>query len=195
MKHFRSFTRPVGVAFSLFALSLSLAAQTFVSGTGDANGTTNTVYVASAARGGTPVVEYLSATSDVATAAVQFWTAGPSVLVTAESSGTNVVTSGGTNSFAANDAILLRALGSDQYQKTTVGLVTATNITTLSALARTLSAGDVIYKLTAGGKIPVGVGTVSVVGVSWAGQAGKPLVLTLTGNTNCSINTVTVANR
>jgi hypothetical protein len=172
-------------------------AQTWGAATGNANGTTNTVAVIPAGNGGTPIVEYLSATSDVAGSVVQFYAAGPAVLVngTSAADGTNVITAGGTNAFAPADRILLRAVGSDLYQLTTVGTVGPTNITTLNALSRALAPGDAIYKLSTSGRIPVGAATVSIAGPLWVGDRGRPVAMVLTATNSASINSVTFTLR
>lgn len=194
MKTKTSFPTLILCALAFIFPALAYGA-TYSSGQGDANGTASTAYVASAARSGTPVLQYLSASSDLSTSKVTIYTAGPSVLVTGTSaaSGTNIVTAGGTNTFTTGDVIVLRSVGADLYQKTTVGVVTATNITTGSALTRALSAGDVLYKMTADATIPVGAATVSVLGDSYAGGLGGPLLFICDGTTNARLNTVTVA--
>lgn len=197
MKSFRrAFASLALIGALAFACLPASAQSTYGSTVGNANGTTSTAAVIPTGNGGVPVVEYLSATSDVASAAVQFYTAADPVLVTGASTAntTNVVAVGSGN-FTANDKVAIRFVGADQYQVTTVYAVTATNITTLNALSRALTVGDAVYKLTESGKIPVGVGTVSVSGPSWAGQASKPLVLILTANTNGAINAVTYSHR
>ncbi len=187
---------PTLLAVGLCALGLSAFGDSnLVSGVGTGTGASNSVYVVTAARGGTPVVEYLNATTDKAGSEVQFWTAGTGVLVSLGSvSGTNLVSAGG---FTAADTVLIRAVGADLYQKATVSSATATNLVLTGTLTSALSAGDVVYKLTAGAKIPVGAATISVLGPCYAGQPGLPLALSIvvaTTNT-CSINLVTASLR
>lgn len=199
MKYVRSLPVQFLAAVLLTAILLmsfpgDARAQTWGAGTGSSNGTSNTVYVIPAGNGGTPVVEYLSATSDLAGTVVQFYSAGTPITVTGASSGTNIVAVG-TGNVTAADKILLRAVGTDLYQLTTVGTVSSTNVTTLNTLTRSLAAGDVLYKLTAAGKLPLGAATVSVVGPAWVGDKGKPVAMVVTGTTNANINSVTFTYR
>jgi hypothetical protein len=173
------------------ALAQNAFAQNVYKSTG-ASGTTLAQVVFSAKPSGTPVVTYVSATSDLSTSKVQFWSAGTAVPVTATSaaSGTNIFIVG--TSFSANDTIAIRKVDTDLYQVATVNASTATNLLTNMTLTRAVGVGDVVYKLTANGTIPVGAATVSAIGQLASGENGKPLAITLTGTSACVLNNIAV---
>lgn len=140
-----------------------------------------------------PVLTYLNATSDKAASVVQFYTAGTPVRADVASSTTNlVVASGDTNGFAANDVVIIRHLATDTYERRILTPnTTATNLNLTVAPTTTVAVGDLIYKATAAGSIPVGNATKELVGPGiYAGQRGKPLLLEVDGTSACQINAV-----
>lgn len=175
---------------ALLCLAFPTLGQGFQAGT--ATGATNAAFVASANRSGQPVVSYIVATSDLVGSTIQFWSAGSSVPVTATSaaSQTTLYTTGA--SFSANDRVAIRAVSSDLYQVATVSSTTSTNVVLSTSLSRAVGIGDVLYKLTANGSIPLGSNTVTVAVPCHAGQEGKPLAITAAGTSAVSINTVLV---
>ena len=162
---------------------------------GTAIGTTNSHYVITANGRGRPVVSYISATSDKAGSFVEFWKAssGAQTIVTATNASQAVVWVPDGSKFAANDTVVIRHITADSYERKVVSSQTSTNITLGSNLGTAIIAGDVIYKMTQSGKIPVGAATKEVTTTlgAYHAPAGLPVLVQLDGTSACTINLVT----
>jgi hypothetical protein len=182
-------------ALALVALSFPVLAQTTSTSItafsgGGSSGTTSS-YISSANASGQAVYQYVSATSDLSSSALTFYTAGsPATVTLATNSGQTVIYA--TNSFSGSDVLVIRSVANDTYQRGVVSSVTTSNITLSANLSFALAAGDKVYKMTSAGSIPVGAATKEVVsaGGYWHGQKGKPTLVDLTGTSTCKINAI-----
>lgn len=149
-----------------------------------------TVVSANGRNGQAPVLTYLSATADNATNTVKFYTVGaPARCVTTNTTVTIPVAS--TNGFGSGDIVVIRHHLTDTYERRVLDTLTiSTNLVTTVAPGESVVPGDLIYKATySGAFIPVGNATIGLAGNGlYAGQAGKPLLLEVTGAAACQVN-------
>jgi hypothetical protein len=139
-----------------------------------------------------PLVKFVSVTSDKTAAVLTFYTVGaPVQSISGNTSISNLVVAS-TNGFLENDIVVIRHIASDTYERRVVHAVSSsTNLTIKSPLTAATVAGDLVYKATAAGTIPVGNATVTLSGAGiWAGQRGRPLLLEVDGTSACHINAV-----
>ena len=142
---------------------------------------------------GYPRIQYLTATADNATNKVILYTPSTGVLVTGTAATSQAVIPCVGTSFSANDVFVTRHVSTDAYQRLIVSASTATNVTATANLTTALVAGDLIYKQTIAGLIPVGAATKEVVangGACWNGTWGSPTLIDLTGAAACTLGTV-----
>lgn len=194
---------PFGIlAVILLAIALFTAPKIHAEDAGfSAGGTlvsTNLSYVPVPVGPGTPEVMYLSATSDTNTAKVTFYKVSASTIVTnAVGSGTNTVYFSDTSAFSASDVCLLRngvstngtAINTANYQRLIISSVSPSNIVFTANTSLGLVAGDVLYRMTSRGTIPVGNATKEVIGHCYTGRNGEPLLVEVNG---AGTNTVSV---
>jgi len=195
MKRFSLLKTSMALALcALFAMPLSAADAIPAFAGGGTDVGTNLCYAVVSANGkdqGTPVVTFLSATSDLSSSAVTFYSAGTPTYANYVSTTTSCPVAS-TNGFAANDVIIIRHVAADTYERRIVDTFTsATNLTVTVAPTTALAVGDLVYKATAGGTIPVGNTTLTLNGAGiYAGQKGKPLLLEVNGTSACQVNAV-----
>jgi hypothetical protein len=179
---------------AVMALTLTVSAQRWVSGTSTDIGATNTYFIARADLAGQPVVSYFSATSDKAASTIKGYSTAAGIPVTATAaSGQAVVThASGASAFAANDIVIVRSVANNTYQRVVVASDTSTSVTFNENLNFTLAAGDQLYIATVNAQIPVAAATVSVISETFAGTEGRPLLIDLDGTSASQINAITV---
>lgn len=166
-------------------------------GTGIAQGTTNSFFVAGnyTLNTGTPVVRYLNVSSDLATSKVQFYVVSNKVTITGVVSGTTNVTVTSTNGFTINDVVLIKHSTSDTYERLKLFNVANTNqLTVQYAMIQTPAAGDTLWLAKPAGSIAIGATTNSIpTGAGtfiYAGQYGTPLLMEVNGTSTATINAV-----
>lgn len=143
--------------------------------------------------GGDPIITYFSATSDLSSSKLQFYSVTNQ---TSEANGTTnsttTCTVNSTNGFTPAQFVVIEHIRGDTYEFDTVNTVQNTNQIVLNvAPLNPVLPGDNIYVENAVGYIPIGATTVSVNGVGiYSGKRNKPLLLTLTGTSSDSINAV-----
>lgn len=171
-----------------FAPSLQ-AGDTFA-GQGNA-GTTLSSYAIPADGNGTPRVQYINGTSDKSTSKFTFYTPGFSSLVTLATNASQAIVYAAGSLFSASDIVLLRHVSSASYERLVVSSTTSTNITFSSNLASAVVAGDILYKMTSKGTIPVGATTKEInagSGGVFNGLYSKPILVDLDGTSAVTIN-------
>jgi len=186
------------VAAGIFLAALAPIAQAQVAplkafSTGNQIGTTLASAIISANGIGIPRVQYISATADNATNKLIIYAPATGVLVTGAAAISQAVIPCVGTSFSANDIFVARHVATDVYQRLIVSASTATNVTATANLTTALAAGDLIYKETITGLIPVGSATKEVLansGSCWNGTWGSPTLIDLTGAAACTLGTV-----
>lgn len=149
------------------------------------------VISAHAANGGAPVVTFLSATSDLSSSKVQFYTCGAPITVTGANSTTTIpAVTNGVTGWTANAVVVIQHLSTDTYERRIISSVTTTNVVMTAAPTVATAAGDRMWVASTAGSIPVGNATVTVTGDCYAGQPQKPLLLEVDGTSACQINAV-----
>ena len=150
------------------------------------------VVSAASANGGTPVVTYLNATSDLSSSKVTFYTYGTNTFVNAAQPGTTFIPVNATNGFVNGDVIVIRHVATDTYEKRILTTFTTNGVLVVTAAPTVATAaGDVIYRVSAAGSIPVGAATLALTGEGiYAGEKGKPLLLEVDGTSTCQLNAV-----
>lgn len=142
------------------------------------------------ARPGTPVLTFLNATTDTNTL-VQFYSVvtGTDVNYTANNTTNFPVSS--TNGFATGGIVVVRHSTNDTYETRYVFSVpSATNVVlSPSAPSPAVIVGDLLYPVTTAGNIPVNATTLSLSGSGiYSGQPGKPMLISIVGGTNATVN-------
>ena len=176
------------------AVTLTVSAQRWVSGTSTDIGATNTYFIARADLAGQPVVSYFSATSDKAASTIKGYSTAAGIPVTATAaSGQAVVThASGASAFAANDIVIVRSVANNTYQRVVVASDTSTSVTFNENLNFALAAGDQLYIATVNSQIPVAAATVSVISETFVGTEGRPFLIDLDGTSASQIIAITV---
>jgi hypothetical protein len=167
-------------------------------GTGTAQGTTNSFYVAGnyTLSQGTPIVRYLNASSDLAGSKIQFYALTNQVTISnPTNSGTTNLVCSSTNGFAAGNIVVIKHLASDTYERLPLLLVQNTNQLVVKFPPTTqCAAGDLLWYAAPTGSIPVGAASNSVpTGAGqfmYAGQYGKPLLIEINGTSTATLNAV-----
>lgn len=192
-------------AGSLFALPAAQAAVTenpsgynAFGGTGTAQGTTNSFFVAGnyTLATGTPVVRYLNVSSDLAASKVQFYAlTNPVIVQIGTNSGTTNLVVSSTNGFAAGNIVVIKHTTSDTYERLPLFAVQNTNqLVVKFPPATTCSSGDVLWYANPTGSIAIGATSNSVpTGAGnfiYAGQYGRPLLIEINGTSTAAINAV-----
>lgn len=195
MKHLKHLLISTCLLFAASAFGQTTVSTTtpyvIYAGTGTALGGTNAFAVVSAnsRNNGTPLVTYLSVTSDTSVTKARFYTVTGYADIQATNSGTTLYVN--TNLFmTANTVCVLRHMTGDTYEKIVAASVANTNQLT-SAYAPVTAAipGDRLYALALAGYIPVGSSTLSLTGSGiFSGQPGMPLCVDITGTSACSVN-------
>ena len=145
-----------------------------------------------------PLVTFISATSDLSTSKLQFYTSTNS---TREASGTTNSTTtlyvNNTNGFAALQYVVIEHVPSDTYELGVISAVQNTNQIVLQfAPAAAVMPGDNVYLETPGAYIPVGATTLTLTGTagiyspSVYNRPKLPLLITLLGTSSSSINCI-----
>jgi len=197
----------LGLAFLVvaFVSSQAGAGDLFFAGSSPGSPTTNRATVIISAAGyparpsptltpGQPVVHWLSVTSDLATARCTFYTVGTPAAITAASSGTTnvvVVSAADAATFTTtNRVLILRHRAADTYERMTNIDPTGNTIKFTLATASAVAVGDQVYVATAVGYgLPVGAAgkEFSASEGIYAGVAGDPLMIEVTGTAQCNI--------
>jgi len=184
------------IVLACLTLSALAAPESYTVYAGGGTDVGNTIsYAVVSARsenGGAPVVTYVSATSDKSGSVVQFYSVDTNQVATTASTATVYLPVSATNGFASGDIIVIRHMTSDTYEKRILTAFNTNGVLILTAAPGTATAvGDLIYKVTAGGTIPVGAATATLYGEGiYAGQKGKPLLLEVDGTSACQLNAV-----
>lgn len=190
----------VAAAFTLVAMVAvpAFALDTPVNGfgVGSTNGATTlswAIVSARSANNGTPAVSYINATSDKSTSKVQFYKVTAQAVAQLTNSTTTLYVRG-TNGFASGDAVVIRHIADDSYEKRTLTSNSAsTNLVVTAAPLGAVTQGDIIYKVvtTGAGSIPCGSATITPSGTYlYVGQQGKPLLVELDATTSGTLNVV-----
>jgi hypothetical protein len=180
----------------LFLSILGLQAQETFAGPG--TGTTTLSYCVAGPSSayntkltGTPRLQYINATSDKAASVIQFYTAGAPASVTGLSTnGQKVIKMAGTG-YASNDVLVVRSVSNNTYARCVVTTNSTTTVTVAANLPWDLVTNDQVWKMTAGGSIPVGAATKELnagAGAVYNGQKAKPLLFEIDGTSACHIN-------
>ena len=174
------------------------------SGTGVAQGTTNSYYVAGnyTLTKSTAVLRYANVTTDASADAgrLQFYILTNQVTISnpTNSGTTNFVLNTTTNGYTTNQAILIKHISNDTYERLWVNSVANTNqlITQWPPLQQ-CAAGDIVWVAAPAGqiKIPRGTYTTNCVlsqsgDFLYAGQYGLPLLMDISGTSAATINAV-----
>lgn len=177
----------------LMAPAVQAASTRTFAGTGTDVSTNLCYYIASANYAGIPRVQYINATSDLTSSAITFYsTATPLLVTTAQSIATNIITAVGTT-FSGSDVVIVRHVSTDTYERAVVSSANGTTITLSANLSAIAAVGDLVYKCTAAGSIPVGNTTKELnagVGGIYNGVAGRPLLVEVNGTSACQVNCV-----
>lgn len=145
-----------------------------------------------------PLITFISATSDLSTSKLQFYTCTNS---TREAGGTTNSTTtlyvNSTNGFAAAQYVVIEHVPTDTYEFGVISAVQNTNQIVLQfAPAAAVMPGDNVYLETASAYIPVGAATLTLTGTagiytpSVFNRPKLPLLITLTGTSSSSINAI-----
>lgn len=192
MKFFKSILAVATLA--ALALSGSIQAQTATFAGPGSTGTTLSSYIMpGVTNNGIPRVQFISATSDKSTSVLTFYSTTVSSQVTNTSASGQAVISAPGSSFSASDVLVVRSVANDTYQRLIVSASTVSNVTATANLSFALAPGDIVYKMTSNGTIPVGAATIShnaQSGGVYNGQRGKPILIDLDGTSACKINIV-----
>lgn len=197
----------------LFALALCApatlkadqpVARTAFSTGGTAVGTTLSYAVItpfSSQAAATPVVTYISGTSDKAGSIFKFYNTSTNTSANFVSTTVSLPVQS-TNGFAVNDIVVIQHVATDTYERRILTTFTsATNLTTTVAPTVALAIGDRVFdcNTNSAATIPVGNATKEVVtsgiGGVYAGQPGQPLLIDLDLTSAGQINTVTAVYR
>lgn len=169
-----------------FTLPMAHGADLF-SGSGTADGLTNTVYIVPAHSDGVARIEFFQGIGEPATSAARFFTAGTGIKVGTAQTTTGVTSNAlacvGT-SLSANSYVVLQHASGDTYERLLVTASTATNVTFATGIAANTAAGDVLFKMTSAGSLTVGTATLNLNAAGsaiWNGQSGKPILVDLIG--------------
>lgn len=146
---------------------------------------------------GTPVVEYINASSDLVLAAVTNYTCTTQQSVNYTNSTVYIpITS--TNGFASGDYVVIRHQLTDNYEKRVLTTpVNSTNIVLTVAPIETTVPGDIVYRYQGLGSAFIAfnaAGTnisINSTRPIFAGQRGKPMLIEVNATTRGSVNAVT----
>lgn len=186
-------------ALTILAAAITARADLFYSGYGTGVSTTLCYNIVPPKGALIPCVQYINVTSDKAASVIQFYTAGTPVVITAtQSYATNILTAVGTG-FSGSDVVVVWHKTSGTFERGAVSSAGATSITLSANLGTKATAGDLIYKMTASGSIPVGAATKELNapgGAVFTGQgSNKPILIDIDGTSACKINAVCVVYR
>jgi hypothetical protein len=110
--------------------------------------------------------------------------------------GQKVVTVDGLTAGWVQDDVLIAQTASGNVERVEIDTIqTDVSLTMKANLVTALAAGDVLYKVSSQGSIPVAAATVAGVAAGefgYMGCAGTPLLIDLDGTSACAINFVTV---
>jgi hypothetical protein len=152
------------------------------------------VVSARSGNGGTPVVTFINAGSDLTSAKVTAYKVTSKIVVTGAGSSTRLdVISTNTGVNWQSGTIIIQHKVDDSYEKRTLTSNTgSTNIVVTVAPMGTMVAGDTIYFAVAGPVIFWGASTnsLSSVGGIINGQQNLPLLIEITGTSNLGMNSV-----
>ena len=169
---------------------------------GFSTGTTNrgttlsyAIVSGNAENGGVPVVQYINAGSDLATAKLQFYRVDAQTTATFTNS-TVTLPVVATNNIADGGVIIIRHTTDDSYEKRILTTSTgATNLVVTVAPLGTVVPNDIIYHVTTtrAGLINWGATTNSLgpsSGAIYVGQKGMPLLLEINATTAGEVDVV-----
>jgi hypothetical protein len=186
------------ILVALIATVIGLAAVTASGQVGAAVGSTNAATTLSwaivPAGPGTPVVNFLSATSDKGASVAQFYKVNAATLANGANSTTSVPVAG-TNGLVDEAVLLIRHMAVGTYEKVSIDSLVSTNIVLDAAPQTAVAAGDVVYQISKTGAplIPVGVATLTLYGENlYVGQEGYPIYVEVDGGTNATLNAISV---
>lgn len=155
-------------------------------------GTTLSSYISpGVTNGGIPRLQFINATSDKAASILQFYSTTVSSRVTNTTASGQAVIQAPGGSFTGSDIIVVRSVANDTYQRLIVSSSAAGTITATANLNFALASGDIVYKMTANGSVPVGAATLTLNAVGgglYNGQSLRPFLIDLDGTSACKIN-------
>ncbi|MEW6304875.1 MAG: hypothetical protein AB1705_15475 [Verrucomicrobiota bacterium] len=192
----------VAVALGLLLTREPATAQTSSTTTADLvafsakgdDGTTLSHVILSAEGVGVPRIQFIDCNSDKAGSALTFYSAGTPLAIASNATASTtlavVTTSAG---LASNDVVVIRKRATDTYVRAVVTTNQVTNVTFTAA--QTVTAGDLIYEMSANGAIGVGATSNKLfqaygnTGV-YNGQRGRPVLIELDGTSDAYIKLV-----
>lgn len=141
---------------------------------------------------GTPVVTFISATSDKAASAITGYRVD-AVAACNDTNTTVTIPINTTNGIGTSGTIVIRHLVNDWYEKRTLTTATgSTNCVVTAAPLQTCAIGDIVYHVVAGPSIQWNATTNTLSGSAlMSGQPGCPLLMDLDGTTTAKLNGVT----
>jgi hypothetical protein len=137
--------------------------------------------------GGVPRINYVSATTDVTTGKINFYSAASplSFNTYAASGSTNFSIDGGSSTAWTNAiyAVVAHYAASDTYQKFTVFTNNVGTVTFRETSSTAVAPGDKLYLMTLNGSIIAGVGTKEINGNQpfYNGFENRPILVEATG--------------
>lgn len=153
--------------------------------------TTSVVYFASSPNQQIRVVQAIT-TSDAGAANLVFKTGVTPLSITKSNASGTTIDVGYTNGFTVADFVVLETAAGVVTNAEIASFTGATNIVFMDKVPITRS-GDQIYKLGTAVTLPVGVNTAKTYSgeAIFVGTRGRPVQVTVTGGTNCSLDAIT----
>lgn len=184
MKHYF-----LSVIALIFLTALPARAAGFFAGPGTAI-STNLSYFIAPATGGVPQVKYLNVTSDFTTSKVQFYSSAAAVLITADAAAAATAVNCTHGAITNSDVVVIRHLSGETTQRLTVASVTTTNVTFNEAITLATTTGDLLYRQSTAGSIPVGNTTKEFSNSAgiYSGTRDRPLLLSVDGTASAVVN-------
>lgn len=187
----------LGLAFSFNATAAGDPWPVYATGGTDVSTTLCYAVISSySVNGGSPVVTYLSATSDKAGSVVQFYRSSVPLNITTASSTTNLaIATNSMSGFTSNAIVVIQHNNSvgtpETFERRVVYHANSTNVAVSATFDASTAAGDKVWLQTAGGSIPVGNASITPIGDGiYSGVPGRPLLLEVDGTSACQINAV-----
>lgn len=164
-------------------------------------GTTNAWVIIPPCPSRTPILRSVQVTSDLYDSRLTIFSNSLPAIALYDSTGTNIAVQsstvageGGTNGFATGDIVIIchgsGASVNDSYERARVHAVTTTNIAITTTLARTLTAGSLVYRVGTNAFLKgyTNSSTTTLNSFIASGQRGQPLLIDASGTSAVSIN-------
>jgi hypothetical protein len=187
MKSIKILTSVALVALTLFPAAIRVIAveeqPAFTAGASAIGSTISSVIISANGKDqGAPVINTINAASDLAGSVISNYVGNVSVVANYTNTTVSLPVNL-TNGFAVGNAIIIRHVTDDTYERRIVTTFTsATNLTVTVAPTTAVIPGDLIYRADALSTIAWGASTNTVTGTCLvAGKKGKPILMDLAG--------------